>query len=42
MVEKFYQGDPIVKVITLSGSLAGDKDDDTNIVLDGNSGVYLL
>jgi hypothetical protein len=41
-VEKFYQGNPIVKVFSLSGTLAWLDDSDTNIVLDENSGVYIL
>lgn len=41
IVEKFYQGNPIVKVIALSGTLAWSGDN-TNIVLDGNSWVYIL
>lgn len=41
IVEKFYQWSPIVKVITLSGTLAWSGDD-TNIVLDENWGVYIL
>ena len=39
IVEKFYQGNPIIRVITLSGTLAWSG---TDIVLDGNSGVYVL
>ena len=43
IVEKLYQGkDPIVKVLALSGTLAWSGDSDTNIVLDWNSGVYIL
>ena len=41
IVEKFYQGNPIIKVVALSGSLAWSGDN-TNIVLDGNSWVYIL
>ena len=40
VVEKFYQGNPIVKVVALSGSLAWSGD--TDIVLDENSWVYIL
>ena len=39
IVEKFYQWDPIVKVRQLSGTKSS-VEDDTNIVLDGNAGVY--
>lgn len=42
LVEKFYQGNPIVKVLYLSGTLAWIDESDTNIVLDENSGVYIL
>lgn len=42
IVEKFYQGNPIVKVVNLSGNLAWAGAQDTNIVLDWNSGVYIL
>ena len=42
IVEKFYQWNPIVKVSVLSGSLIWVEESDTNIVLDGNSGVYIL
>ena len=43
IVEKLYQWkDPIVKVTALSGTLAWSEDSDTNIVLDWNSGVYIL
>jgi len=42
IVEKFYQWNPIVKVNSLSGTLAWSDEDDTNIVLDENSGVYIL
>ncbi len=43
IVEKLYQwSNPIVKVILLSGSLVWSWDNDTNIVLDWNSGVYIL
>jgi len=42
IVEKFYQWNPIVKVTSLSWTLAWADDSDTNIVLDGNSGVYIL
>ena len=42
IVEKFYQGNPIVKVIALSGSLAGTGESDVNIVLDENWWVYIL
>jgi hypothetical protein len=40
IVEKIYQDTPIVRVLTLSGTLAGSGDD-TNIVLDWNAWVYL-
>ena len=39
IVEKFYQWDPIVKVRQLSWTKSS-VEDDTNIVLDGNAGVY--
>ena len=39
MVEKYYQWEPIVKVYDLSWSFADLEDEDTNIVLDGNSWV---
>jgi len=42
IVEKFYQWNPIVKVSVLSGSLIWVEESDTNIVLDENSGVYIL
>ena len=42
IVEKFYQWDPIVKVYALSWSIANEDDEDTNIVLDENSWVYIL
>lgn len=42
LVEKFYQWDPIIKVLVLSGALAWEDDSDTNIVLDENSWVYIL
>lgn len=42
MIEKFYQGEPIVKVYSLSWNLANEEDGDTNIVLDENSWVYIL
>ncbi len=41
IVEKFYQGNPIVKVITLSGTLAWSGNNDT-LILDENGGVYIL
>ena len=41
IIEKIYQETPIVRVLTLSGSLAWSGDD-TNIVLDENWGVYIL
>ena len=42
MVEKFYQWEPIVKVYTLSWNISDIEDEDTNIVLDENSWVYIL
>lgn len=42
IVEKFYQWEPIIKVYSLSWSLANQEEDDTNIVLDENSWVYIL
>ncbi len=42
IVEKFYQKNPIVKVLDLSGSLLGVNESDTNIVLDEKSGEYIL
>ena len=42
IVEKFYQWEPIVKVYNLSWNLADIEDEDTNIVLDENSWVYIL
>lgn len=42
VVKKPVQWIPIVKVLTLSGTLAWVEDSDTNIVLDENSGVYIL
>ena len=42
IVEKFYQWAPIVKVYSLSWNLANEEDEDTNIVLDESSGVYIL
>lgn len=41
IVEKFNQEMPIVRVIQLSGTLT-DSDEETDIVLDENSGVYIL
>ena len=41
IVEKFYQWNPIVKVLVISGSLAWSGNE-TNIVLNENGGVYLL
>ena len=40
-VEKFYQWNPIVKVLQLSGNRS-DAGDTTDIVLDDNSWVYLM
>lgn len=42
IVEKFYQGNPIIRVITLSGTLAWSGKLDTNIDLDENWWVYIL
>lgn len=42
IVEKFYQGNPIVKVYSLSWTISAEEDVDTNIVLDENSWVYIL
>lgn len=42
IVEKFYQWNPIVKVYSLSWSLSNLEEQDTNIVLDENSWVYIL
>ncbi len=42
IVEKFYQGNPIVKVYSLSWTISAEEDADTNIVLDENSWVYIL
>ena len=42
IVEKFYQWEPIVKVYVLSWNVADMEDEDTNIVLDENSWVYIL
>ena len=42
VVKKPVQWIPIVKVSELSGTLAWIDDSDTNIVLDENSGVYIL
>ena len=42
VVKKPVQWIPIVKVLTLSGTLAWADAWDTNIVLDDNSGVYIL
>lgn len=41
VVEKFNQEMPIVRVIQLSGTLS-DAEEETDIVLDENSGVYIL
>ena len=41
IVEKIYQGNPIVKVRTLSWNVS-EEEWDTNIVLDENSWVYIL
>lgn len=40
IVEKFYQWDPIVKVIALSWTVSEVEEEETDIVLDGNAGVY--
>ena len=42
LVEKFYQWEPIVKVYNLSWSMVNAQEEDTNIVLDENSWVYIL
>lgn len=42
IVEKFYQWEPIVKVYNLSWSMVNAQEEDTNIVLDENSWVYIL
>ena len=42
VVKKPVQWIPIVKVLTLSWTLVWADDSDTNIVLDWNSGVYIL
>ena len=42
VVEKFSQWNPIVKVRQLSGTMSDVEEGDTNIVLDENSGVYIL
>ena len=42
IVEKFYQWNPIIKVLVISGSLAWSGNNETNIVLDENWGVYIL
>lgn len=40
VVEKFYQGDPIIKVYILSWNVSEEEEGDTNIVLDWNVWVY--
>ena len=42
IIEKFYQWEPIVKVRSLSWAFSDVDEQDTNIVLDENSGVYIL
>ena len=42
LVEKFYEWNPIVKVLMLSGALAGEWENNMDIVFDGNSWVYIL
>ena len=42
IVEKFYQGNPIVRVLSLSGTLAWSGDLGTNMVFDENGWVYIL
>ena len=42
VVEKFYQGSPIVKVYALSWNMTEKDVSDTNIVLDEKSWVYIL
>ena len=43
IVEKFYQGNPIIEITLLSGQILEDTFEDvTDIVLDESSGVYLL
>ena len=42
LVEKFYEWNPIVKVLILSWSLAWEWDNDMDIVFDENSWVYIL
>lgn len=42
VVEKFYQGEPIIKVYLLSWAVSEVEDVDTNIVLDEKSWVYIL
>lgn len=42
IVEKFYQGNPIIEITTLSGQIVEDTfEETTDIVLDESSGVYL-
>ena len=41
IIEKIYQDTPIVRVLTLSGTLAWSGNNDT-LVLDENGGVYIL
>lgn len=44
VVEKFYQGKPIIEITSLSGSqnILGETGTTTDVVLDESSGVYLL
>ena len=42
IVEKFYQGKPIVEISSLSGAKIGMQTTNTNIVLDDASGEYIL
>ena len=42
LVEKFYEWNPIVKVLILSWTLAGEWENNTDIVFDENSWVYIL
>ena len=42
LVEKFYEWNPIVKVLVLSWALAGEWDNNMDIIFDENSWVYIL
>jgi len=42
IVEKMYQGMPIIDIVAISGTTVGEHAGDIDIVLDEPSGLYLL